>query len=78
MKDTMYVHMYCYVVILEREKTLSKRGMIVYHVATELVVEKMSGHMSGKQIEQNSTVGTLMGIRIRTLVHTMNKYGKGE
>ena len=43
--------------------------MIVYHVATELVVEKMSGHMSGKQIEQNSTVGTLMVMRIRTLLH---------
>ena len=70
MKDTMYV-LLC--VNFRKRKTLSKRGMIVYHVATELVVKKMSGHMSGKQIEQNSTVGTLMGIRIRTPVHGMNK-----
>ena len=47
--------------------------MIVYHVGTELVVEKMSRHMSRKQIEQNSTVGTLMVIWIKTLVHRMNK-----
>ena len=63
MKDTMYAFL-CV--------NFRKRGMIVYHVATELVVEKMSGHMSGKQIEQNSTVGTLMGIMIRTPVHRMN------
>ena len=38
--------------------------MFVYHVATELVVEKMSRHMSRKQIEQNSTIGTLMVVGI--------------
>ena len=43
--------------------------MIVYHVATELVVEKMSRHMSRKQIEQNSTIGTLMVVRISSLLH---------
>ena len=39
--------------------TLPKGGMIVHHVAPELVVEKMSRHMSGKQIEQNPPIGTL-------------------
>ena len=33
--------------------------MIVHHVAPELVVEKMSRHMSRKKIEQNPTIGTL-------------------
>ena len=38
--------------------------MIVYHVAAELVVEKVSGDMSRKQIEQNPTIGTLIMVRI--------------
>ena len=36
-----------------------KLGMIVHHVAPELVVQKVSRHMGGKQIEQNPTIGTL-------------------
>ena len=32
----------------------------VYHVAAELVIQKVSCHMSRKQIEQDPTVGTLM------------------
>ena len=36
-----------------------KLGMIVHHVAPELVVQKVSRHMRGEQIEQNPTIGTL-------------------
>lgn len=46
--------------------------MFVYHVATELVVEKMSRHMSRKQIEQNSTIGTLMVVGI-SIIFLMTK-----
>ena len=46
--------------------------MIVYHVGTELVVEKMSRHMSRKQIEQNSTIGTLKDLfRIKNKIMMM-------
>ena len=47
--------------------------MFVYHVATELVVEKMSRHMSRKQIEQNSTIGSLMVVGISIIFFDNNE-----
>ena len=48
-----------YVILLYCVKLCTNRGMIVHHVAPELVVQKVSCHMRRKQIEQNPTIGTL-------------------
>ena len=38
----------------------------VYHVAAELVIQKVSCHMCRKQIEQDPTVGALMMVAMST------------